>query len=93
VRRNPPRQSQRADDRAPAGFLRQVARVDRRRVAQPVRLGLDIAARQRPHLPGAGAEARRLLEFADLTVFEAAGGEGALHMGVANSSSTLAEAR
>jgi len=33
-----------------------------------VRLGLDIAARERPHPPGAGAEAGRLLELADLAV-------------------------
>jgi hypothetical protein len=64
----------------------------RRRLARPVRLGLDIAARQGPHLPGAGAEAGGLLEFADLAVLEAAGGEGALHIGVDDSSSTLAEA-
>jgi len=77
---NPPGQPEPADDGAPVGFLRQIARVDRRRLARPVRLGLDIAARQRPHLPGAGAEAGRLLEFADLAVLEAAGSERALHV-------------
>jgi hypothetical protein len=61
-------------------FLQEVARVDRRRLARPVRLGLDIAARQGPHLPGAGAEARRLLEFADLAVLEAARREGDSHI-------------
>jgi hypothetical protein len=55
-------------------------------------LGLDIAARGGPHLPGAGAEARGFLEFADLAALEAAGGEGALQIGVADSSNTLAEA-
>ena len=78
---HPPGQPQPADDGAPVGFLRQIARVDRRHVARPVRFGLDIAARQGPHLPGAGAEARRLLEFADLAALEAARGEGALHVG------------
>ncbi|MGA7262542.1 MAG: hypothetical protein WBX30_16825, partial [Stellaceae bacterium] len=43
---------QSADNGAPVGFLGQVAWVDRRGVAGPVRFGLDIAARQGPHLPG-----------------------------------------
>jgi len=77
----PGRRTAAADDGAPVGFFRQVTQVDRRRLAQPVRLGLDIATRQRPHLPGAGAEARSVLEFADLPVLEAARREGALHIG------------
>jgi len=65
----PARQAQAADDRAPVGLLRLVARVDRRRVARLVRLGLDIAARQRPHLPGAAvSETGSLLELAGLAV-------------------------
>ena len=69
------------DNGAPIGLLRQVARVYRRHVAGPVRLRLDIAERQWPNLPGAGAAARRLLEFADLTTLKAAGGKGDLRVG------------
>jgi hypothetical protein len=87
-----PRKAQAADDGAPVAFLREIARVDRRHIARPVRLGLDITARQRPHLQRAGAEARRLFELADLAALEAARGEGDLHVGVADSSNNLAEA-
>ena len=44
------------------GVLGEVSRVDRRRVARPVRARLDIAARQRPHLPHPGGHARRVVE-------------------------------
>jgi hypothetical protein len=88
----PGRRTAAADDGAPVGFFRQVTQVDRGRVARPVRLGLDIAARQRPHLPGAGAEARRLFERTDLAVLEAAGAKGTCTSGVADSSNTLTEA-
>ena len=70
--KQPARQTQAADDRAAVGFFREVTRVDRRRVARPVRFGLDIAARQGPHLPRSGAEARGLVEFADLAGLKAA---------------------
>jgi len=68
----PVRKAQSADDRAAVAFFRQVARVDRRRVAGAVRFDLDVAARQRPHIPGAGAGAGCLFQFADLTALEAA---------------------
>src|SRR5437868_2640679 len=74
-----PRQAQAADDGAAVAFLGEIARVDRRGVAGPVRFRLDIAAREGPHLPGAGAEARGLLELADLASLEAARREGDLH--------------
>jgi hypothetical protein len=77
----PPGQPQAADDGAPIAFLGEVARVDRRGVARAVRFGLDIAARQGPHLPGAGAEAGSFLEFADLAALEAAWRERDLHIG------------
>jgi len=76
-----PRQPQATDDGAPIAFFGEITRVDRRHVAGPVRLGLDIAARQRPHLPGAGAEPRCLLELADLATLEAAGRESDFDIG------------
>src|SRR5271165_1864338 len=89
---NPPRKAQPADDGAPVGFLGQIPRVDRRRLARPVRLGLDIAARQGPHLPGAGAQpgvssSSPIWPFLKLT-----GAKVHCGSGVADSSSTLAEA-
>jgi len=87
-----PRKAQAANDGAPVAFLREVAWVDRQRVAGPVRLGVDITARQGPRLPGAGAEARRLFELADLAALEAAGAKVTCISGVADSSNTLAEA-
>src|SRR5262249_40616679 len=72
---------QTADDCAAVAFLGQIARVDRRRLARPVRLGLDIAARQGPHLPGAGAETGFLLKLTDLAAFEAARRERDLQVG------------
>jgi len=69
-RKQPLRKVQAADDGAPVPLLRKIARVDRRRVARAVRLGLDIAARQRAHLSGAGAKTRVLLQLADLAAFE-----------------------
>ena len=64
-----------------SAFFREVARVDRRHLARPARLRFDVAARQWPHLPRAGAEPGRLLQFADLAVLEAARRKGALHVG------------
>ena len=63
-------------DGAPVALFRKVARVDRRHIAGPVRLGLDIAARQRPHLPRSGAQTGSFVEFADLAALEAAWREG-----------------
>jgi hypothetical protein len=58
---------------APVAFLRKIARVDRRLVVRSIRLGLDIAPRQWPHLPGLGTQARRLFEFPDLAFLELLG--------------------
>jgi hypothetical protein len=91
-RRKSPRQPQTADDGAPVGFLREVARVDRRRVAGPVRLGLDLAARGGPLLPGAGAEARYLLELPIWPPLKLPGAKVHCTSGVADFSNTLTEA-
>jgi hypothetical protein len=42
---------------------------------------LDIAARQRPHLPPAGGDAGKIVELADLAVREAAEGNATRHVG------------
>jgi hypothetical protein len=91
-REHPPSQPQTADDGAPVAFFRQVAWVDRRRVARPVRLGLDIAARQGPHLPCAGAEAGVSSSSPIWPFLKLPGAKVHCTSGVADSSKTLTEA-
>jgi hypothetical protein len=77
---HPPGKAQTADDRAPVGIFRQIARVDRRHVARSVGLRLDLAARQRPHLPRTCAQIWPLLKLAELAALKAAPSKGALHV-------------
>src|ERR1700731_2834306 len=88
---HPPRKSQTADDGAPVSFLREIARLDRRHIVRPVRLDLDIAARQGPHLP---APALRPGVSLSSPICPPLNLPGAVHCisGVTGSSSTLTEA-
>jgi hypothetical protein len=90
--KQPSDKAQPADDRSAIGLLAQITGIDRRRLSGIARFGLDVAARQRPHLPSPGGDAWEIVELADLAVLEAARRKLHWTSGVADSSSSLTEA-